>query len=391
MIPMKNVKILAGAENPAARSFKCFSEEACSFLAELSNALMKNRAALAYPDIISFAFFCRKSNLAAIKQRYEGELRVGRGLALHIAPSNVPINFAFSFVFGVLAGNSNVVRVSTKQFPQVDIVCAEISRVLESYPFLKECNSIVSYPSDCGASEELSAAADVRIIWGGNNTVNTFKKMQVKPRCVDIAFSDRYSIGVIDGAAIKSAEEKELNALAEAFYNDTYLMDQNACSSPRMMFWLNSDEEAKSIFWSHVKDYAEKKYKLQAESAVDKFLQLCRDVIDNDDIRIHRDGNILSCVDIQPLPEDITALRGSCGYFYQHDISALSDISSYINDSYQTVCCYGIPQQQLTDWVYGSGLMGIDRVVPFGKSLDINEIWDGYDIIRFASRIVVVR
>lgn len=42
----------------------------------------------------------------------------GRGVAFHIAPSNVAVNFAFSLAAGLLTGNANIVRLSSKPFPR---------------------------------------------------------------------------------------------------------------------------------------------------------------------------------------------------------------------------------------------------------------------------------
>ena len=33
---------------------------------------------------------------------------------------------------------------------------------------------------------------------------------------------------------------------------------------------------------------------------------------------------------------------------------------------------------------------GIDRIVPFGKTLDVGTYWDGYDIVASLSRIIGV-
>lgn len=33
---------------------------------------------------------------------------------------------------------------------------------------------------------------------------------------------------------------------------------------------------------------------------------------------------------------------------------------------------------------------GVDRVVPMGKSMDFNLVWDGYDLIRSLSRKISV-
>ena len=53
------------------------------------------------------------------------------------------------------------------------------------------------------------------------------------------------------------------------------------------------------------------------------------------------------------------------------------------------------PQQRLmtlwnalVDFVVDRGLPGIDRVVPVGKALDMDVIWDGYMLVEQLSRIV---
>ena len=38
--------------------------------------------------------------------------------------------------------------------------------------------------------------------------------------------------------------------------------------------------------------------------------------------------------------------------------------------------------------VLRNNLLGIDRVVPIGKALDINLIWDGYNVIDSLSRVI---
>lgn len=386
---MKDIKYLVGGDKMLHTGIKAFSEDVCEFLSDLSSALMKNRKASAYADIVSFAFFCRKSRIEKMKQKYESELRLGKGLVFHIAPSNVPINFAFSFVFGLLSGNSNIVRISSKPFEQTEIVCGEIAKVIKNYPRLACRNAIVAYEADDDINRCFSASADVRVIWGGDKTVDYFKSLPAKLRCTDIAFSDRYSIGVINGEAIAAASEDTLNTLAESFYNDTYLMDQNACSSPRIIFWKNVDEKTRERFWNRVESTALKKYGMEAESAVNKYVRLCEDIINAETkLKCIFNNNILYRIELGTLPDDITVLRGEYGYFYEYDISDITDILSYITQKFQTMCYFGFEREEIISLVESGEPNGVDRIVPFGKSLDLKEIWDGYDIIRYASRIV---
>jgi len=41
---------------------------------------------------------------------------VGRGVAFHIVPSNVPVNYAYALFTGLLCSNANVVLVPSKDF-----------------------------------------------------------------------------------------------------------------------------------------------------------------------------------------------------------------------------------------------------------------------------------
>ena len=45
-----------------------YSELAVMFLTELSKSLLKDKLARQFPDLITFAYFCRKSNLLDFKK-----------------------------------------------------------------------------------------------------------------------------------------------------------------------------------------------------------------------------------------------------------------------------------------------------------------------------------
>ena len=102
----------SGFQNP--KPLPPFSDEVIEYINALSAALLKDKESRFFPDVVTFAFFCRKANLLKQRALYVNEsiVRIGRGTIFHIAPSNVPINFAYSLVAGMLAGNYNIVRVS---------------------------------------------------------------------------------------------------------------------------------------------------------------------------------------------------------------------------------------------------------------------------------------
>ena len=45
----------------------------------------------------------------------------------------------------------------------------------------------------------------------------------------------------------------------------------------------------------------------------------------------------------------------------------------------------------IADSLVAAGVLGVDRVVPIGKALDLGFIWDGKDIIKTLSRRISVQ
>lgn len=52
-------------------------------------------------------------------------------------------------------------------------------------------------------------------------------------------------MAVIDAIEYNRLDEKEKLKTARKFYNDTYLTDQNACTSPKIVVWLFDDKTKK--------------------------------------------------------------------------------------------------------------------------------------------------
>ena len=82
--------------------------------------------------------------------------------------------------------------------------------------------------------------ADCRLIWGGNHTIEKFKKYKIKPYCKDINFFDRFSFSLINSEKITKLSSADLDSLAQKFYLDTYLINQAACSSPILILWTKN-------------------------------------------------------------------------------------------------------------------------------------------------------
>lgn len=369
-----------------------FADNVIEFLNALSGALLKDRESRLYPDAITFAFFCRKANLQKLKEEYvsDGVIRMGRGLLFHIAPSNVPINFGYSLVSGLLAGNTNVVRVSSKQFAQVDLIINHLHALFKSGEYDEVANRIalVRYDRTSDANEMFSAMCNVRVIWGGDATIATLRLNAIPPRAFDVCFADRYSIAVINPETIMEASDAEIKKLAEAFYNDTYLFDQNACSAPHTIFWLQDDklETAKERFWNAVHEHVAAKYQLQAVMSVDKLTAFYRQAACMNVRKEEMPDNVVVRTELKELTKSIEDFRCACGYFSEKTISSLDEIAPIVNIKYQSLGYYGFGKEELRDFIIRNRLQGLDRIVPIGETTAFALTWDGYNLIDTFTR-----
>ena len=391
MTEINNIEWLHGSmETLDERPEVPFADEVIEELDALSKALMKDPASRQYPDVVTFGFFIRKANIQKLKGVFSDQrsaIRLGWGMVFHIAPSNVPVNFAYSVVAGLLAGNTNVVRVSQKQFPQVDIIVKHM-RATNMHRV-----AVVRYPHESNANEVFSGLCNVRVIWGGDATIETIRKNAIPARAFDICFADRYSIAAIRPKAILEASDEEITKLAERFYNDTYLFDQNACSAPHLVCWLGEKEnvkKAKEVLWDAVYEYAKAHYQFQDVMAVDKLTALYKQAVAMPTHDEQTKDNVLRRVEIKSLPCDIDTFRCAGGYFTECEVKSLDDIALIVSAKYQTLAYYGFERQELEAFVQRNRLTGIDRIVPFGETIAFSLTWDGRDLIQSMSRVVSI-
>ena len=396
MQPDSNIEILVGTLPNRAWADTPFSEVACAFLADLSASLMRNTEAKQHADVIAFAFWCRKAQIERLMHRYaDGHVRLGRGKVFHISPGNVPVNGFYSFAFGLLAGNNNIVRLPSKPSHTVDILLSTINRLFkqEKYMALARTNAFVRYEHSGSITDQLSATCDARIIWGGDKTIAEIRKSAIPARAHEVAFADRYSFAVFDANAISGLSDDRVEREAVKFYNDTLQMDQNACSSPHLIVWKNGENTgARQRFWKSLENYAKGKYGLEPVESVDRYTRLLSGfIIGPEQQLLTEPSNPIQRVQLKTLPADMDQLRGIYGLFYEYDVTDLQEVAHIVNIKYQTLTYLGLDKKMLTEFVTLNRLHGIDRIVPNGDALNIDTVWDGHDVLNELTRIIDVR
>lgn len=366
-----------------------FDERVMDFLSDLSRQILNDPRTKQYPDVVTYAFWIRRKSLAAMADKFRGkELRIGRGTAFHIAPSNVAVSFALSFTAALLAGNASVVRVSNKAFVQVDIIAEAIRALTEDrYQDMKPYLMLARYEHDEEVTQALSDICDVRIIWGGNQTIELIRRAVLPPRAIELTFADRHSAAILDADAYLQGDSADI---AKNFYLDTYYSDQNACSAPRIVIWTGQNiEEAQEKFWSSLEAIVEEEYEFAPILAIDKLNSLCMlAAAQEGNVHLRSRSNKLVRVEVGRLEPDLMEYKTGGGYFFEYKAHSLKEIVPILGKSCQTIAYYGIDRKSLEELLYQSGVRGIDRIVPFGHTMDLSVIWDGYNMVEAMSRIV---
>lgn len=393
---LSNVDFLVGnsqnvIEASKLKVLKPFDSLVVDFLNSLSKELMTDKQSRVFPDVVTLGFWLRKSSILLLKDRFiRNDNSVGRGVAFHIAPSNVPVNYAYSLFTGLICGNANIVRIPSKDFPQVSVINKAINKVLseEKYEKLRPYITLVRYERDKKINDYFSSICDVRIIWGGDDTIAELRKSAIAPRAKEITFADRYSLAVIDADAY--LREGNMERLALDFYNDTYLSDQNACTSPRVVVWLGQRvSEARELFWKELFRLVESKYRFQTIQGVDKLSQLYISATQYGQVsRENGYNNLLYRVKVDKLSSELMKYRGNSGYFYEYSCHDITELKDLCNDTHcQTICLVG--DDSIVKPLIDLGVKGIDRVVPVGHTMDFDLLWDGYNLVEELTRKIV--
>lgn len=363
-----------------------FDEQVIAFTQNLSKRFVRMRH---LPEVVALGYWLRKANVKQMQEEFEASIVEkfvrARGITFHIAPSNVDTIFVYSWMLSLLAGNSNVIRISSKA--EVNEMLQVILEELPNFEVVATKTIICTYGHEENATELLSQACHTRVIWGGDETVKAIRQVPLAPLANELAFPDRFSLAVLNGDKVAALNEQALDALLERFYNDVFWFDQMACSSPRLVVWQGQSVD---LFWSKFEEKIKvKKYELLAATQVLKYttsMQLATESY----VEKIEPTTYFSRVQLVDVPAHVREQHCGGGLFYEYEVEQLADLANIIIDKDQTIAYYGFEQAELAKLVDCISTRGIDRIVPIGQALDFSGIWDGQSFLTSFTREVVI-
>ena len=370
-----------------------FSEERIVFAAELSRALAKRGRGR--PEVQALAFWMRKSELIRLAEVFDAmqtsdERLMPRGTVFHLPPANVDTLFVYSWLLSLLTGNRNVVRLSSRIADSENLILDTVRDVLAAHPGIASSTVMLTYGHQVEITAALSHVCDTRIIWGGDETVRLVRAVPLRVHATEMTFPDRFSLTAVSADVYGQMRDPERDELAQRFYNDAYVFDQLACSSPRLLIWVGDPGDAAKDFFDRVaKVAASRGYGVDASVSIAKLGEAYSAMIDLPVSDYIRAGNAVTVLGVEDFPEVRGAFCGA-GFFFQMRVDSLLDLVPHIQRSDQTLAVHGLERQDLRTFVDQLAGRGIDRIVPVGHALDFYRVWDGYDLLAGFTRWVVV-
>ncbi|WP_100655830.1 acyl-CoA reductase [Alteromonas flava] len=362
--------------------------EILAMLTGLSKSLLQAKYKQ-HPEIVALGFWLRNMLRDAPNQLVadESTLIKALGLAVHFTPSNVDTMFMYSWVCSALMGNNNVVRLASTETQVQALLIAELRELFKqpNYGDLAARNIFVRTDKASAWTARLSLLADARLLWGGDDSVQAIRALASKPRTRDISFSDRYSAALIHSDALDG--DDQIDALAERLWNDTQPHLQQACSSPRVVYWLG-DTSKMQTFFAKVDEYAKQRIEptpqLRNEQLVySQFVAATAPAQ-------FQQYEIISVIEVADPAAAIEYHAGQMTYLLV-PLSSLEQITSQISDKLQTLTYAGIQTRELIAFLSQPELQGVDRVAAIGQALDFMSVWDGMDLFAMLSRRVSIR
>lgn len=378
---------------------------------EYSKKLASNKQLLRIEGVSFLSFYLKRANIeklidSNLKHRKcldefvdmgDGKFlkAQGRGIVCHWIAGNTPTLTFYSILQSLIAKNSNIVRVSEKSIDIVvklfellsDIKVIYKNKEYSSDVILKNISLVYFDSNDKLLNENMSVVADARVIWGGEDAVNSIMHLPKKTTCKDLVFGPKYSFAIFDKSAVES---DELEKYAEKFALDVVLFGQQACSSPQVLFIEKSKVSFKEVInvLSRKFNKINKRYPNVLDQGTAAKIINARGLYG---LSLDKDMRCSKGLDYTILINDDFALEEPVGgrCIFVKEIDNLFEIKKLITRRIQTIGIASEDKSKILKLADVITPFGVDRIVKIGFMNIYDSPWDGYfminELIRWCS------
>lgn len=344
-------------------------------------------------DVRAVAFWLRRANVAALAAQAAptepGRRRLPRGTAVHFLPGNTPYLGVYTWSLSFLCGNRSILRVSSRSSEEEVAVYDEVLELLADSgdtpsTFLVRC------APDSPAMRTISEAANVRLLWGSDATLDAVRRLPTSPACRDLAFGDRRSLAAVSASAVLDADA--VDQLASRLVGDIAWSHHQACSAPRSLVVVGDSDKAGAAADRLASAVAQHDHPslgdIPAGAHLDRLTWAQLSVAVGRARRFLTLANGVVLLD----GEAIDRPDGSWppGLIAWSTRRRLVDLASEMTPSHQTLSLFGFPTEEIDALVTALPPATLRRIVAIGASHRFGAVWDGYDLIdELTSHLVI--
>jgi hypothetical protein len=312
------------------------------------------------------------------------------GIVGHWPAGNVEIQPLLSMTCGLLGGNAALVRIPSGL---VDLTRILMEKLAQSDPEGRLTRRIFMAAFDHGRrdlQEALAKTVDGAMIWGGEEAVLQIRSLPFPHWARIVVFGPRISVAAMDAGAWTSPQEQKSWCLRIA--RDVWQFDQQACSSPQVLFLERQQGQSTAEFVSNLKLAFENENRAHPRRVIPAALtsRICQ-------ARASWLINGASQQAFFPLGPDWTLLVGSGSDIPQPvqgktltvlEVDDLLEAISKLDGNVQTLGLGMADAEREKQIALLAGRKGVDRVVKLGRMHVFVPPWDGVDLIRPMVRMV---
>lgn len=310
-----------------------------------------------------------------------------RGLVCHWLAGNVQILGMFALAQSIIAKNVNLLRVSSKDE-------GVFQKLLETFrgaayttengytvrgDELLETIALVSYPHDNRRlGEMMSREADVRIAWGGAESVRTVAAFPSRIGAETVIFGPKLSLAAIAKESLSSPSDAK--KLARRLSVDVSVFDQTGCASPHNLFIETGGAVSVREFAALLSEEMAK-----AEIRIPKPPMSVEQVSQVHSIRGVYDfkGEVIGSDTLSwtLLLEDEGKEPELCAPVYSrvlfiHPVKSIFDCLQHVGPDIQTIGLEA-PAEKAAAFAEKATVQGVERLPQIGRMLNFEMPWDG--------------
>lgn len=312
------------------------------------------------------------------------------GVVGHWPAGNVEIQPILSMTCALLGGNAAVVRIPRGL---VDLTRILMERLAQSDPSERLTRRIFMAAFEHGRRdlhEAMARGVDGAMIWGGQEAVLQVRSLPFPHWARLAVFGPRISVAAMDAGAWSNLDEQKTWCLRMA--RDLWQFDQQACSSPQVLYLEKKAGQSTAQFLSNLQRAFESENQAHPRQTIPAAL--------TSTISRARASWLLSDAShsaVFPMGPDWTLLLGSGSDIPEPvqgktltvlEVDDLMDSVSKLDGNVQTLGLGMADGEKEKELASLAGQRGIDRIVKLGRMHTFVPPWDGLDLIRPMVRMV---